>query len=212
MSVKPSASISKITFSGGQEFSFLAKEKVIIVGPNNSGKSQTLREIVKYANQGEKSRPVVLNSLNIKKVGTSDDLKNYLENNAKIVEQYYRYKSWSLHTSHTQLWENPLLEHNLTAGFMKNIDANERLTICNLQQSLADSDQRSKPQHLMYDSEALMTRISDLFRRAFGQDLMINYRGGKVIPIHVGERPSDTIGNPISDAYVEAINKNPPLH
>lgn len=212
MTTKPSASISKITFSGGQEFSFDPKEKVIVVGPNNSGKSQTLREIVKYASDGDQARPVVLKSLQIDKTGTSDDLKNYLEENAEVVGQQYRYKNWSLHTSHTSNWQQPLLRSNLAAGFMKNIDANNRLAICNLQNSVADTDQRSSPQHLLYDSEALMKRISGLFRQAFGQDLMINYRGGSVIPIHVGQMPSDDIGHPVSDPYVEAVRKNPPLH
>jgi len=212
MAEKPSASISTITFSGGQEFLFSPKEKVIIVGPNNSGKSQTLREIVQCASKGDNARPIVLQSVDIKKTGTAEDLKSFLEENAKVVEQQYRYKSWSFHTGHTKMWQQPLLQHNLAAGFIKNIDANNRLSICNLQNSVADTDQRSSPQHLLYDSEALMKRISGLFRQAFGQDLMINYRGGSVIPLHVGQTPSSDIGHPVSDLYVEAVKKNPPLH
>lgn len=209
---KPSASVSKITFSGGQEFSFEAKEKVIIVGPNNSGKSQTLREIVQYASEGNKARPVVLKSLEVKKTGTAGELKDYLEDHALIVEKHYRYKNWNFYAEHTHMWEQPFLQHNLAPGFIKNIDANNRLTICQLQKSVSDTDQRTTPQHLLYDSEALMTRISTLFRQAFGQDLMINYRGGSVIPIHVGQVPSNDIGHPVSDPYVEAVKNNPPLH
>ena len=41
---------------------------------------------------------------------------------------------------------------------------------------------------------------------------MINYRGGSVIPIHVGQMPSVDIGHPVSDPYVEAVKKNPTLH
>lgn len=209
---KPSASVSKITFSGGQEFSFEPKEKVIIVGPNNSGKSQTLREIVKYASEGEKARPVVLDSLEVNKTGTAGELKGYLEEHASIVEKHYRYKNWSFYADHTQMWEQPFLQHNLAPGFIRNIDANNRLTICQLQKSVSDTDQRTTPQHLLYDSEALMKRISSLFRQAFGQDLMINYRGGSVIPIHVGQIPPNDIGHPVSDPYVEAVKNNPPLH
>lgn len=212
MPQKPSASIAKITFSGGQEFSFGPKEKVIIVGPNNSGKSQTLREIVLYASEGEKSRPVVLRSLEVEKTGTADELKEYLEEHALFVEKHYRYKNWNFFADHTTMWAQPFLQHNLAPGFIKNIDANNRLAICQLQKSVSDADQRTAPQHLLYDSEALMKRISSLFRQAFGQDLMINYRGGSTIPIHVGQMPSSEIGHPVSDPYVAAVKNNPPLH
>lgn len=57
-----------------------------------------------------------------------------------------------------------------------------------------------------------MKRISSLFRQAFGHDLMINYRGGSVIPIHVGQVPSTDIGHPVSDPYVDAMKNNPLLH
>lgn len=212
MTDKPSASISKITFSSDQEFSFSPNEKVIVVGPNNSGKSQTLREIVQYASGGDKERLVVLVSLETTKTGSANDLKNFLEENAEVVSKQYRYQNWGLHTEHTKFWQQPHLQHGLAPGFIKNIDANNRLAICKLQNSIADSDQRSRPQHLLYDSFELMNRISGLFHQAFGQDLMINYRGGSVIPIHVGQKPSDDIGHPVSDAYVEALKKNPPLH
>lgn len=209
---KPHASVSKITFSGEQEFSFEPSEKVIIVGPNNSGKSQTLREIVKYASEGERARPIVLKSLEVKKTGTSEELKIYLEEHASLVEKHYRYKDWNFYAEHTNLWDQPFLQHNLAPGFIKNIDANNRLTICQLQNSVSDTDQRTAPQHLLYDSEALMKRISSLFRQAFGHDLMINYRGGSFIPIHVGQVPSTDIGHPVSDPYVDAVKKNPLLH
>ena len=212
MSAKPSASISEIVFSGGQKFSFGPNEKVIIVGPNNSGKSQTLREIFGIANRGDQARPVVLKSIEVGKTGDADSLKDFLEENAEIVGKNYRYKTWTLHTAHTPMWSQPFLTNNLVGGFMKNIDANNRLAICNLHSSVSDTDQRTAPQHLLYDSEELMTRISGLFRQAFGQDLMINYRGGSTIPIHVGQLPSSEIGHPVSDAYVNAVKENPALH
>lgn len=38
-------SISEITFSSGVKININEKEKIIIVGSNNSGKSQSLRDI-----------------------------------------------------------------------------------------------------------------------------------------------------------------------
>jgi len=212
MTTKPSVSISKITFSGGQDINFSPNEKIIIVGPNNSGKSQTLREITQRLNHRNASQTIVVESLEVSKIGTSDDLKKYLEENANVVGEIYRHKNWSLHKSNTSLWEQPLLHPQLSNGFIKNISANDRLAICDLQQSTGDTDERTKPQHLLYESSQLMERISGLFKNAFGLDLMINYRGGKYIPIHVGQKPPDTIVDRVSDAYVQEVKMNPPLH
>lgn len=209
---KPSASVSKIVFSGGQEFTFKPGEKVILVGPNNSGKSQTLREIVKCASAGPQARPIVLKGIELHKTGTWEDLDRFLRANAQIKNDHYHYKDWAIHVQHVQIWQNPHLPNNLTAGFIKNIDANNRLAICDLQNILSDEDQRTRPQHLLYDSAALLSRISDLFRQAFGQELMINYRGGSKIPIHVGNKPPEAAGHPLTDEYVTALRENPLLH
>jgi hypothetical protein len=86
------------------------------------------------------------------------------------------------------------------------------LQICDQQSSIAQGDQKSKPQHVLYDDEILMGKISKLFRRAFGKDLMFDFRGGSKLPIHVGEMP-DVKANPdrVSNSYVQAVRLNPLL-
>lgn len=81
-----------------------------------------------------------------------------------------------------------------------------------LQAYLTGSEQKSKPQHVLYDDEALMGKVSGLFRRAFGKDLMFDFRGGSRLPIHVGELPKIE-GNVdrVSNAYVQAVRENPLL-
>ena len=68
------------------------------------------------------------------------------------------------------------------------------------------------PQHVLYDDEHLMEKISGLFREAFGKDLMFDFRGGSELPIHVGER-SDIKGliDRVGDSYVKAVRGHPLL-
>jgi energy-coupling factor transporter ATP-binding protein EcfA2 len=208
---KPAASISQLTFSGGNIFDLKPTEKIILVGPNNSGKSQTLREILSICKDGKKGRTVVVD-LKLAKSGSADDLKRFLEMEAAFVNDQYRYKSWQFPASHIHVWSGEFLLHGLSPGFIKSIGANDRLTICDQQASISPDQPKSKPQHILYDDEKLMSRISGLFRHAFGRDLMFDFRGGSQLPIHVGEIPcGEGLTDRAGDAYVCAVRQNPRL-
>jgi hypothetical protein len=208
---KPTTSISQLTFSGGNSFQFNANEKVILVGPNNSGKSQSLREIINICKDGNTEHSVVVKGLNLSKNGTSSGLKDFFKKEGDFSGAYYSYKSWQLHESHINLWDNEYLVGDLWSGFIKNIAANERLTVCEQQQSISPGEQKSKPQHILYDNELLMTKVSELFNRAFNKNLMFDYRGGSKLPIHVGPLPSSVSIDRVSDDYVNAVRVNPLL-
>lgn len=208
----PTASISKLIFSGGQHLFLAEAEKVILVGPNNSGKSQSLRDIVSLAKNGTKHRPLVVTDVEFKKSGSSDDLQAFLDENASYNAGNYNYKDWVISVDYVRFWDQKYLQHQIAGGFIKNIDADSRLNICKQQLSISPSDQKSKPQHVMYDDESLMSNLSSLFKKAFGKNLMFDFRGGKHMPIHVGEIPNikgsiDRVG----DAYVAAVRRNPLL-
>jgi len=212
MSAKPVAWIASMKFSGGQDFAFTQKEKIVLVGPNNSGKTQSLREILAICQNPMPSRTVVIKEMKIKKSGTVDELRAFLDKNAELVEGNYRFRDWQIPQQHVQFWGMDGLVHGIADGFMKNVTADDRLSICNQQKSISPGDQKSKPQHVLYDNEAEMSRIGKLFRRAFGKDLMFDYRGGSKLPIHVGAIPIASEGSDrVSDAYVKEVRKNPLL-
>ena len=208
MADRPSVSISKICFSGGHEFSFGPKEKVILVGPNNSGKSQTLREILAIAQKGDKVQTVVVKRMELTKVGTSAELRAFLEQNAERSDQLFRLKNWVMNEGFINFWDKDYLLRDLAAGYIKIIGANDRLQICATQDSIGPNDQKSKPQHILYDDSKLMKKISGIFRQAFGQDIMFDFRGGRQIPIHVGEKPDENLTDRVGDEYVEAVRSN----
>lgn len=212
MVTKPTVSISDIEFSGGQKFTFSTNEKIILVGSNNSGKSQTLREIMQICKDRGNVRTVVVKDATFQKIGSTNDLREFLDENAEFNGSNYHYKSWSLPYKHVDFWNSQNnLPHGLAAGFIKNIDANDRLQICKQQNSISANEQKSKPQHVLYDDSALMKKVSGLFRAAFGRDIMFDYRGGKVLPIHVGALPDDGLIDRVGDAYVAAVRANPLL-
>ena len=209
---KPSASISEIIFSGGDKFVLRENEKVIIVGPNNSGKSQSLREILSICQNGVKPHNLVVTNLTVSKSGSVEELRKFLEGNADLVGDVYRFEDWQIRENHLQFWQQPFLTRGMAGGFIRKIAADDRLRICDQQNSIVPGDQKSKPQHVLYDDEVLMEKISGLFSRAFGKDLMFDFRGGSKLPIHVGEIPDiENVTDRVSNVYVNAVRENPLL-
>lgn len=211
MAEKPNASISKITFSGGQEVSLLENDKIILVGPNNSGKSQSLREIRSLVESPGGTRPIVIKNVELKKLGNASDLEKFFSEEGEFVDGMLRHKDWALNASHTRFWENAGLIHGLSGGYIKNIDAPDRLNICAQQRSISPGEQKSKPQHVLYDDATLMAKVSSLFKKAFAQELMFDFRGGSALPIHVGKLPDISMVDRVSDEYVAAVRSNPLL-
>lgn len=212
MTTKPTVSISELSFSGGNTFQINENEKIILVGPNNSGKSQSLREIVSICGDGKTDRTLVVKDLKIIKKGTLEELEGFLKAEADYVGVSYRYKSWQVHENHIRLWNNEYLIGQLIEGFIKNIAANDRLSICEQQSSISPEVQKTKPQHILYDDELLMNKISRLFKKAFGKELMFDFRGGNKLPIHVGDLPNiQGLIDRVSDLYVQAVRENPLL-
>lgn len=209
---RPIATISEIEFSGGNVYELGSCEKIILVGPNNSGKSQSLREIISICETGKRDRLVVVSNLKVSKTGDAKLLKDFLDAEAEYWAGNYRYKNWAINEGHIQFWSYDYLVHGLRPGFVQNIAANDRLNICEQQNSISPGDQKTKPQHILYDDEALMQKISLMFRRAFGKELMFDFRGGSRLPIHVGELPKvDGVVDRVSDVYVRAVRENPLL-
>ena len=213
MTTKPTVMISGIIFSGGDEFQFGESEKIILVGPNNSGKSQTLREIISILQNGETKFTLVVKELQILKEGTAEDLKLFLEEHAEYVSESFRYKNWQIGEHQIRLWDREFLRSELSGGFVNNIDAKNRLNICDMQNSISPEEHKTVPQHVLYDDEKFMKKISGLFRQAFGKDLMFDFRGGSKLPIHVGELSgveglTDRAGN----LYTQAVRNYPLLN
>lgn len=210
---KPTATLAEITFSGGHKVELSENEKVILVGPNNSGKSQSLREIVQICQSGNANQCLVVKNLKLNKNGGSKELLAYLKKNADLVDNQFQMLDYLIHESHVQFWDNnPYLIHGLHVGSIKNIAANDRLNICNQQNSISPGQYKSKPQHILYDDEELMSRVSGLFRKAFSRDLMFDFRGGSMLPIHVGQIPNtEGIVDRVGNIYVSKVRENPLL-
>lgn len=207
---KPNINISKVVISNGSEYTFGTDDKVVIVGPNNSGKSQFLRDILSIISSISKVEGVVVKKLETNKNMDQKEFLKYLERFAEYKDENYILKDWRLRRNHVNNWNSTNLGTNLSKGFIKKIAAEERLNICQQQESISLGEQKSKPQHLLYDDSALMEKVSGLFYQAFNKNLMFDFRGGRTLPIHIGSVPTVSEDR-VSDIYVEAVRAQPLL-
>lgn len=212
--ITPSVSISRIVFSGGDEVELNPHDKVMIVGANNSGKSRSLREIRQLPSAQVRSvETVVIKDVSILKQGSQVEFEAYLERKGKLDKNnVYLIGDWQINAGSLMNWSTDRLVGGVAEGFMKNLDANSRLSICALQHSISVDQPPSCPQHLLYQSDKLMEHASSLFKRAFGKELMVDFRGGNTIPIHVGDTPrGHGFEDRVSDKYSLAVRSQPRL-
>jgi ATPase subunit of ABC transporter with duplicated ATPase domains len=75
--VRPRVWVSQLTFSDGTSVSLVKDDVVVLVGPNNGGKSATLRSILEKSQASQTFSPVV-HSMQLSKDGSAEQLLEWL--------------------------------------------------------------------------------------------------------------------------------------
>lgn len=211
-----STTISKLKFNDGTEVELGDDDILVIVGPNNSGKSQSLRDIQQRISGENPSKVVTESSLH--KVGTADEFEAWIDTRIKnrdAADPSVIGLGASIPTSTAkQRWAETDKLRNLSPFFSVLVDTANRLGIVQPPNSINPLiDTPNHPFHLLYGNDELLKLISDKFREAFGTDLTLNYAAGNTLPLHVGEAPDQSPANDrVSTAYLKLLNILPLLH
>jgi len=210
---RPSLTISEIEVRGGAKLTLEEDDFVLVVGPNNVGKSALLRDI-KYATEHDLRGRFVTN-MKIVKRGSPLDFKLF-------VDQYFEeavYKDdgrrslasygalFKRPTNPEEAWRNE--REGLGDIFCNLIETGERLSGSDAPRSFDPRAEPPKhPIHLMYLDTELEGLISDHFRAAFGEDLILYRMGGDRLPLYVGTRPELAEGDDLTSAdYVKEVHR-----
>lgn len=208
--VKPQLTFDSITFSDGQTLRFEPDEIVVLVGPNNAGKSAALRELQAWV---IKSLPLdIIKDASFSKRGAKEDLRDYLEKNAQRVQQSaheisYAGIGYRIHENHIEWFDNSRDRHPVASFFTCRLATEDRIVGANPAGSIAlYSAAPTHPIHLLLMDDALAASISGLFRQAFGVDLTVFRAGGAEFPLYVGEKPALVKGeDELSRSFVEKL-------
>jgi ABC-type transporter Mla maintaining outer membrane lipid asymmetry ATPase subunit MlaF len=209
--VRPALVFKEVTFSDGATLAFADDEIVVFVGPNNAGKSATLREMEALVLRN--GAHTVIKGATLHKTGNRDDLEAYLEKNSQKVSQSHdlRYTGlgFDIHKSHLQYFDNASDRHPVAPFFFTRLATENRITASNAAGAIALYQQPpNHPIHLLLMDEKLADRISAHFHHAFGKDLFPFRAGGGNFPLYVGRKPETAAGeDELSKSFVDKIRE-----
>ena len=187
-------SIKNIEFCNGNTIGLKDNSIVVFVGPNNSGKSLSLKEIF-LLSKNSRTDTRCIKSLSLDKSGK---LPN-------IVSKSASYKSSS---SDLYYFEGSSYEYKTESDIEKMWASNDDLgSLVNLffahlptSDRLSDSEPAANfdavktkfgnhPIHSLYLNSDKENEISEIFREYFDLDLVVHRSAGNKIPLYVGNRP-----------------------
>ena len=188
-----SFNFESITFSDSTTLLLGPSDIVVLVGPNNSGKSQALRDL-RNCLLGN-SIGIVIESAKMSDAFTSENVGTFIRTNLQIAQQTngnYRYSGYGVDFQDSRepnvLW--PRQRSALLSLFCLQMLTESRITDSNPVAAIDMDQSPSHPIHILYRDDEVADRMAAYFKRAFRQNLTVHLRSGSSIPLMVGERPA----------------------
>jgi ABC-type cobalamin/Fe3+-siderophores transport system ATPase subunit len=209
--------IGSITFSGGEEISLDPGSVFIIVGPNSSGKSTSLRQIEDMIHNSTHPQTVIQT---VHQFRTTDkvELRLWLEQHypSRPVTQGKVFVAQRTTVFEHDMQWGPIRDSglgNVAQFLMHRLDTESRLQLANRTQAMAYAHTPEAYIHFLQLDESLLAAVSGELRKAFGKDLIINYGGAAEVWFHVGDEPNRTTEKDrVSPEYLNKLNQLPQLH
>lgn len=207
----PSVHFKSIVFSDGTKIDLEPRDVVVLVGPNNAGKSLALRELDMMLRNEQVKK--VFRSVQVIKSGTFDELIRYIEAHTiehvrRNAERQFRGYNIAIHESNIPgYWKGNSPLGELSNFFCMRLETEDRISGGNPARSYKVLEEPvSNPIQLLYAKDNLEKRISKYFRRAFGEDLIVFRLGGTEIPLLVGRRVRAKRGEDrLSESYCRRL-------
>lgn len=205
----PKLSFEKVTFSDGQTLTFDEEEIVVFVGPNNAGKSAALRDL--QDNLAKPRSGPVVKKVELRKTGTHADLLEFLSKNAQKTKSgtstVYSGIGFRINEEHVSFFDHSGNRGPVSSFFSSHLATENRITASNPAGPLAlYRDPPQHPIHLLLMDDKLASKLSQLFRRAYKEDLCVLRAGGSQFPLYIGQRPQASRGgDELSKAFVDKL-------
>src|SRR5665213_935221 len=181
--------VKSITFSAGQTIALDDSSILVIVGPNNAGKSSTLREIRDHLRIGHAVGPV-LKDAEIRVKGTIEAFKKAivdagLATSKEDVIRIDEYSEYQLSKVSEEITSG-FIGSKVIPFFVSFLNSEERLRVAypTKRGNYFRGAPKSPMQWLELD-EGAEKRISDIFEQTFDASLVLNTLAGEDLVLHI---------------------------
>ncbi|SDG41961.1 Predicted ATPase [Selenomonas sp. WCT3] len=179
--------ISKIIFNNGTELEVEENDIVIFVGPNNAGKSQSLKDIYELCDA--KKNTVVVNDIEISI--QNGDVKELLESVSKVsdcgLSKNYSGFGFNVNTYSIPDFSSEKHFGSVRPLFVAYLDTLQRLVISNPAPLTNRHEIKTSPIHYAAFNHEYRKWLSDNFKQAFDRELIPYTLNGGNIPLCIGE-------------------------
>ncbi len=184
---KPGGYISKIQFNDDSSLKINENDIIVFVGPNNTGKSQSLKDIYELCNC--KKPTIIVNDIEITK--SEIDISSWIQTISSVKDngnhKQYTGLGYSINSYGITGYRNEKYYGSLQPLFVTYLDTLTRLTISNPADAITRNSSRKHPIHFAAIDPRFRKWLSDNFRKAFGEDLIPNVLFGAQIPLCIGK-------------------------
>lgn len=179
--------ISKLILNNSEEIEINKNDIVVFVGPNNAGKSQSLKDIYELCQN--KKQTVVVDDLDIVKGNL--DLEELLKKTAKVSDNG-NYKSYTglgynINSFDISRYKSEKYFNDIRSLFIAYLDTINRLGICNPAPLISRKDTKKHPIHYVAFDRKYREWLGSNFKKAFGKELIPHLQYGSSIPLCIGE-------------------------
>jgi len=204
----------QLVFSDGSILNLKECDIVVFVGPNNAGKSAALRDIETLASDSSYIGGVI-KSATLTRRGSVEDVLAMVRTHGQRrghdgQPEYAGFRFHIVEQNIRSFWgtgDNDQLFYSL---FVMRIGTETRITDSNPQASISVLDQAPQhPIHVLAMQDGVERKLSGMFRRAFGKDLIVFHGGGQQWPLLVGQRPVPAPGEDrLSENYIATLRSS----
>jgi len=210
--------LQNILFKNGKSVDINENDIIVIVGPNNSGKSKLLDEITSQFKSAD-PKAIVVDKIRIKRSVDFETIFKTLEEKGRVSISDTSYsmsqKKYSISSSRDAFknaWEGEDIGmfSKLLVNQLKTV---ERLTTVKAPKTVKMAiSEFFHPIHFMQRDDKLEMYFSELFHQAFGEDLILHRAAGDTLPLYIGKRPEfEGDEDRVSLSYVKKIEELPLL-
>ena len=203
--------VDNILFSGSDEpISIGDSDLVVLIGPNNAGKSAALREVGQYARNLTQGQ--VVKELRLRRSGSEEEFVDWLLSVASLLPgNSQNIASWNAEMQFRNAkarWAADAGLENLTDFLILLVNAEARLGLAGSVDSFDPRKNvpRQPLQRLLADPRA-ERRLAEGVRQAYGETVSVDRAGGSAIHLLLGKAESEPRLD--NEAYIEEINTLP---